>query len=610
MLGAFSRFGIWYGVPPMFRPLRAAFACAAILAACGEAADGAGDPSLVHVVTRGDLHVTVTERGDIRAANDTRVKSQVEGRAILKYLIREGTIVQKGQRVAELDASEIEAKCASEAIAVARAEATYDQAVKNNEIVEAELEALERTASSRLEIAKIRREKFIGKPRAIDAADSGIGEPEIEGTNADMMAKLEALIAERLTGDPEGGETGGRAQFAGLATAARALLGTARELEFEMGEMANQVLTQIDEINLARAEFELAAETLLHSRKLQAKNFITRNELERDTISHRRQLSKVTIAWNDLQILINYTLREQLIALDQEIENARLGLVSERASAEARRVREAAELRSAKSELDLGRERLANYRQQIRNARFVAPTPGLVVYGRYDWDEPVYEGMSVREGQDIVIIPDIRRMVARLRVHEAQIDQVAIGQAATVSIDAFPGQVFSAEVSYVATLPEPTRRSTDTKVYEVRATIDGDNPDGAIRPGMNGSVRIDVGVHEDVLSVPVPAVKRRDEAHFVWRIEDSVPAARRVELGRNNLTHVEIVAGLEVGDRILLVPPAGRELPEGDEASEEPEEPEEDRDGTRDGEPEDAEATAGTDRDEPAESGTRGASGQ
>jgi len=128
----------------------------------------------------------------------------------------------------------------------------------------------------------------------------------------------------------------------------------------------------------------------------------------------------------------------------------------------------------------------------------------------------------------------------------------------------FPGRVFAAKVDEVATLPEPTRRSTDTKVYEVRVALAVDNQNGAVRPGMNGSVEIDVGVLPDVLSVPVPAVKRRDEAHYVWLLEGDVPVARRVTLGRNNLTHVEVLQGLAVGDRIRLVPPPGRELPDPD----------------------------------------------
>jgi multidrug efflux pump subunit AcrA (membrane-fusion protein) len=59
----------------------------------------------------------------------------------------------------------------------------------------------------------------------------------------------------------------------------------------------------------------------------------------------------------------------------------------------------------------------------------------------------------------------------------------------------------------------------------------------------------------------VPAIKRLDDAHFVWRQGPDGPVSTRVELGRSNLTHVEILDGLGPGDRVLLVPPAGAALP-------------------------------------------------
>ena len=151
-------------------------------------------------------------------------------------------------------------------------------------------------------------------------------------------------------------------------------------------------------------------------------------------------------------------------------------------------------------------------------------------------------------------------MVARLKVHEAQVDQVAAGQRTRVKLDAFPDRVLNGTVDYVATLPEPTRRSTDLKLYLVRVMLDGNNPDGSLRPGMNATVEIDVGVYRDVLHVPVPAVKRRGEAYYVWRITDNGPQAQRVKIGRNNLTHVEVLAGLESGERVMMVPPAGAEI--------------------------------------------------
>jgi len=79
-------------------------------------------------------------------------------------------------------------------------------------------------------------------------------------------------------------------------------------------------------------------------------------------------------------------------------------------------------------------------------------------------------------------------------------------------------------------------------------------------------VTINVGTLRDVLHVPVPALERRRGDRFVWKITPGGPVATKVELGGNNLTHVEIVAGLAEGDRISLVRPAGAELPGEEEA--------------------------------------------
>jgi multidrug efflux pump subunit AcrA (membrane-fusion protein) len=95
----------------------------------------------------------------------------------------------------------------------------------------------------------------------------------------------------------------------------------------------------------------------------------------------------------------------------------------------------------------------------------------------------------------------------------------------------------------------------------VTVLLEEDNRGGTLRPGMNATVEIEAGVLEGVLNVPLPAVKRRGEKHFVWKLTPRGPEATEVSLGGNNTTHVEILAGLAEGDRIKLVQPAGKELP-------------------------------------------------
>jgi len=535
-----------------------------LLTACaGDAGDGV-DPSLIQPIGRGDLLITVRERGEIKAARDTRISSQLEGRATLIELIPEGTVVSAGEVVAKLDVSGILEKRDLQAIAVAKAEAALEQARKAVEIVEKELTAAERTAETRLQIAELRLQRFIGqemqtaKPppplTPIGSQDAGVG----SGTNQRVITALQELIADDALAFGSSGNH--------LVDRIREILGSEGNLKLEMGDLAIQVLQQIDAIGLARINLNLSDRTLVFSEKLFKEGFYTENELAHDRIDYKRNLAAQTIAWNNLLLLVNYSLPETLLTLKLELENSGLNLESVRATNEARRVREEAELRSIEAEFGLATAQLNTWTQQVENGVLRAPAAGLVVYGRWDWDEPVYEGMEVRERQEVIILPDITSMVADIKVPESQIGRLAVGQRATLMMDAFPNRLFSGSITYVSSLPDPGPRGQVVKVYIVSVLIDGANEGGSLRPGMNATVIIEVGTVHDALTIPLSALERKGDAHFVWRASPAGPVAAPVTLGANNLTHVEVAAGLAEGDRIYLVRPPGLQIPDAQEA--------------------------------------------
>lgn len=547
------------------------------LLSCGGDPSASLDPSLLHTVQRGDLVITVRERGEIEAAHNTRIISEVEGRATLIKLVPEGTVVKAGDVVAELDTSTVAEKLASEEIVVAKAEADVQQARKNVEIMEKELRAAESARESELEIAKLRARKLIGQRKS----SVEFGADATQGTNEQVLRELRELVAESLVEEPGAAASGAAAEAPALGGVAHAnalraqrpvshdlverieaLFEGRENLALQMGDMGNQILKQLREINLSRADLELATETLSYSEKLAAEGFMTRSELNRDRIDFQRRLADMSLAWSDLELLVTYTLPESRITVRQGVADAELALESQRAAAEARRVRESSELARAESELEIARAKLRRLQEQLQKSVMRAPGPGLVVYGRFDWDEPVYEGLEIRERQEIVVLPDVSKMIAKLMVPEAQVDQVAPEQVARLVIDAFPERDFRGRVGSVSTLPDVQgswRR--DVKVYSVRIDVDGDNTKGALRPGMNATVEIEIGTLRGVLQVPLTALERSGDEHYVFRSTSEGPTPVRVTIGRNNLTHVEIVAGLAEGDVVHLVPPEGAKLP-------------------------------------------------
>ncbi|MEZ6017622.1 MAG: efflux RND transporter periplasmic adaptor subunit [Planctomycetota bacterium] len=560
-----------------FAPFVAFVGLTALAGGCADDPNATLDPTLIHTVERGPLVITVRERGELEAAQNTRILSEVEGRATLIHLVPEGSVVKKGDVLAELDMSAIAEKRALEEISLAKAEAGVQQARKIVEIMEKELRAAESSRESELEVAILRARKLLGQPRSEGASTRD----STEGTNGQVLEELRALLAPSEAA-PEApsiviSDAAANAAAAGadrrseraqqpvsedLEARIIALFDGEANLALQMGEMGNQILQLLRQINLARSDLELATETLRYSEQLAAEGFMTRSELNRDRIDFQRRLADMSLAWSNLELLITYTLPESRITARQGVADAELALESQRAAAEARRVRESSELARAESELVIARQNFARLEEQLAKGVLRAPGPGLVVYGRYDWDEPVYEGMEIRERQEVVVLPDVSKMVAKLLVPEAQIDQVAAGQTARIIVDAFPGREFQAQVASVSTLPDVQgswRR--DVKVYGVRVEVTGENAVGALRPGMNSTVEIQIATLADVLAIPLTALERAGERRYVWKSTPNGPTAVEVEVGRSNLTHVEILSGLREGERVHLVPPEGARAP-------------------------------------------------
>ncbi|MEY2613976.1 MAG: Macrolide export protein MacA, partial [Planctomycetota bacterium] len=65
---------------------------------------------LTHVLTRGDLAVTVTENGAVESSNNKEIKCLVKGGSTVLWVIETGTMVKPGDELVKLDQSQIEDK--------------------------------------------------------------------------------------------------------------------------------------------------------------------------------------------------------------------------------------------------------------------------------------------------------------------------------------------------------------------------------------------------------------------------------------------------------------------------------------------------------------------
>jgi multidrug resistance efflux pump len=552
-------------------------AFAAALAACSQQEKPASaDPNLYRVA-REDLPITVKENGELQAVRETAVRSDVEGQATIIFLVPEGTTVKEGEKLVELDVSDLVEKRANQEIAVEKARSAWEQARTQRDILEKELTTKRNTAASRLRIAEMELEKLLG-------ARGGSG---TEGRNGDMVKRLRELVTE----EPEAVHVEGTEpdeddealtlvskvnpkSHAVLVDKAIALLTLPDDpdpLARDMGEMANKILMQADQIRLAMADLKVKGETLRFSRKLARKQFITRNERDKDELAFQSQLSRVTLAWNDLDLLINYGLQKERIQMTQDHANAKLELERVEASNDAERKKSTFDIDAKEKELKVATERLANLNKQIKNAVIYAPTPGLVVYARVDRDrrggEAIREGMQVRERQELIVLPDNTKMRCVVKVQEAQVDKVLRGQPAHIGVEAFPNEILTGRVTRVAPVADSSSSwmGNDKKVYTTIIDIDGENHDSRLRSRMAAAATITIDTVKSTLTVPQQAVRRDRSVNYVWKQTAQGPQAVTIKVGAHNQEKVEVLDGVKEGEIVYRTPPGGLPDPKFDQ---------------------------------------------
>ncbi|UCG31796.1 MAG: efflux RND transporter periplasmic adaptor subunit [Phycisphaerales bacterium] len=312
-------------------------------------------------------------------------------------------------------------------------------------------------------------------------------------------------------------------------------------------------------LNLERAQEELrrATEKLADSEKLAAKNFISQLDLDDDKFrAYEAQISlqKAELA---LEILQKYTHEVDRARVESDWEEAKKELERIRKSADANEAKKKANKEGKQTELDYIQQEIKKYEGQLANCKIYAPSAGFVVYynedHRWGGETQIREGVEVHERQSILTIPDPAVMTAILRIHEAKVDKVQVGQKALVEVEGVPGETFTGQITKIARLADSRNRwlNQDLKEYETEVTLDPAEVE--LKPGATARVQIMVDHLEDVLAVPVQSIYSKAGQSFVFLDKgDDYGEPVPVRLGASNAEYVEVREGLKSGTAVLL----------------------------------------------------------
>ena len=172
------------------------------------------------------------------------------------------------------------------------------------------------------------------------------------------------------------------------------------------------------------------------------------------------------------------------------------------------------------------RTNLSTAKLQLEDATITAPTNGTVILRPVSVGTVITSASTAASGGTTILdMADLSKVRMRAFVNETDIGNVKAGQTATVAVDAFPNRKFVGIVEQVQ--PEAVVQSSVT-MFPVLVSLD--NSDGALMPGMNGQVVMDILRRDNVLAVPSDAIRIARDATTVAPVlgvsPDSLKAAQ------------------------------------------------------------------------------------
>ena len=244
----------------------------------------------------------------------------------------------------------------------------------------------------------------------------------------------------------------------------------------------------------------------------------------------------------------------------EQLENAQLSERSARL-----------QLEEAKDLVSQDRANLLRAQTDLGKTVIYAPISGQVIALNAKEGEVVVSGTMNNAASVIGTIADMSEVLAEVDVDETEIVQVQPGQRAELKVDALPKRVYHGKVTEVGSSGYNRSSQPDVTFFKVKVLLDDSNRQ--LRSGMSVRAEIQTKADKGALVVPIQAVVERpplgapggDEVKAVFVVDAGKVRQRKVDTGISDETRVEVLAGLQPGQKVVTGPYRSlRDLKDGD----------------------------------------------
>jgi cobalt-zinc-cadmium efflux system membrane fusion protein len=200
---------------------------------------------------------------------------------------------------------------------------------------------------------------------------------------------------------------------------------------------------------------------------------------------------------------------------------------------------------AARSEVQRAQDRLKNLHISPgkSDGRFAlrSPVTGVVV------ERNVNPGMEVRPDRDepLFVVSDLKKLIVLMEVFEINLNKIKLSQKLSISVPAYPGEIFPATVQYIGQV-----LNENTRTVQVRCDLP--NQDGRLLPGMYATITVESDPENRAIVIPLTAIFTEGDADYVFiALGDNHYQQRPVEIGLRLKDKAVITQGLQPNEILV-----------------------------------------------------------
>ena len=177
---------------------------------------------------------------------------------------------------------------------------------------------------------------------------------------------------------------------------------------------------------------------------------------------------------------------------------------------------------------------------QLSKLKISAAFDGVIV------DIPYYtRGVKIPANSDMVHIMNYSKLNMEVNLPGKLLGEVQVAQSVRVMNYTMPDNVLKGIITQVSPALDP-----DTRTF--KATVDIENPDWLLRPGMFVKAEITTASQDSVIVIPKDIILTRRNRKRVFVVDKGMANEKTIVTGLENPDEVEITEGLEAGERLVV----------------------------------------------------------